>query len=108
MPEAKREKRSAVRRPVRLAVAAKDLSTGARDQAAQTRDLSDRGVFFFTTMPLVGSPIELVLTLPPDVTGSAPQLVCSTGRICRVERQLDGGGIGVAAVFERVEVLPQV
>lgn len=84
--------------------------------AAQTRDVSYRGLYFIVDRDLpVGSPIEFVLTLPKEITLSSDVRVQCAGRVVRVEKITSGeaerGGagsprVGVAAVIEQYDFLP--
>jgi hypothetical protein len=66
---------------------------------SQTADVSAAGAFFVTEKPfLLNTPIEYVLTFPPELTKAAqPLRVRFFGAVLRCERVPDGGGnFGVA------------
>jgi hypothetical protein len=73
--------------------------------AAQTRDVSYRGVYFLADAHLAaGSEIEFVLTLPEQVTQSGNVQIRCRGSIVRVEAS--GEQTGIAAKIEGYEFLP--
>jgi len=80
---------------------------GASAVAAQTRDVSYRGLYFTVDRELaVGSPIEFVLTLPKEITLTTEVRVQCAGRVVRVEKPSAGVQVGVAAVIEQYDFLP--
>lgn len=78
-----------------------------QERAAQTRDVSARGICFFVDEGIqAGSPIDFTLTLPPEITLTESIRVRCKGRVVRVEG--NGGTIGkmaVAAVIDEYEFL---
>ena len=101
--ERRRSKRFAMELPVMV------KPQDAGEQKCATRDISAGGVFFFCDLRIVqGSPIELVVMLPPEVTGGEKQWVCCHGRVVRVEEDSAGGQRGVAVKVERLEFLPEI
>lgn len=85
-----------------------------------TQDLSSRGVFFFTSAPLLeGAEIELTLRMPSEITLGESMPVRCRGRILRVIRPVASAApdpsvtaaseakIGVAVRFEGYEYLPE-
>lgn len=84
-----------------------ELRTG-ETLAAQTRDVSFRGLYFVADRDFEsGSTIEFVLTLPKELTLAGDVRIYCSGRIVRVEKPEKKGGLGVAAVIDRYEFLPQ-
>jgi hypothetical protein len=76
------------------------------EQAAQTRDVSARGICFYVDSAIqAGSPIDFTLTLPPEITLTESIRVRCKGRVVRIE----GGGaankMAVAAVIDEYEFL---
>lgn len=57
--------------------------------------------------PLAGSRLDLVLTLPTEVTSGAEVLVRALGKVLRVEPRIEDGNtrMGVAAVIERYDIV---
>jgi hypothetical protein len=77
-------------------------------QKAKTRDISPRGLYFVMDQePQTGSRLDLVLTLPTEVTGGTEVLVHASGRVLRVEPRIEDGNtrMGVAAVIERYDIV---
>jgi len=74
---------------------------------AQSVNLSERGLLFVLDTPLaVGTPFELTLTMPSEVTGSAPMRVHCTARVLRSEPHHAAVGRPVnAALIERYEAI---
>ena len=102
------DRRGAPRVRKRTTVKARKLKSGEEDQAAETRDLSERGLFIFTKLPMEpASELELILTLPPDIAPDASGLVCCQGKVVRVEKS-GNKGTGVAVAIERMERVPQI
>ena len=77
-------------------------------QKTKTRDISTRGLYFVMDQdPQAGSRLDLVLTLPTEVTSGAEVLVHALGKVLRVEPRIEDGNtrIGVAAVIERYDIV---
>jgi len=73
------------------------------DIVTESRDVSSRGVyFFFSNEVKKGSPLEIVMTLPHEITKAGPVQVRCLGHVQRTEQQ-DGSKIGVVAAIERYE-----
>jgi hypothetical protein len=74
-------------------------------QAAQTKDVSARGVFFYLDSEVSeGSPIEFILTLPPEVTLTESIRVRCTGKVVRVD-QGKGEQVGIAAAIDQYDFM---
>lgn len=98
--------RKAQRYKVEEPVSAKWSNGGVHQVTGETRDVSSAGLFFYANFsPAEGSPVELVLTLPPEVTGSDPKQVLCRGRVVRVETS-DDSKYGVAVQIESYQVIP--
>jgi PilZ domain len=77
-------------------------------QKGKTRDISTRGLYFVMDQdPQAGSRLDLVLTLPTEVTSGSEVLVHALGRVLRVEPRVEDGNtrMGVAAVIERYDIV---
>ncbi len=79
-----------------------------------TQDLSSRGVFFFTSSPLIeGAEIELTLRMPSEITLGESMPVRCRGHILRIVRPSSSDSsqaepkIGVAVRLEGYEYLPE-
>lgn len=80
-------------------------SSGPVEKRGETRDVSFRGLYFWTQEELeAGIPIEFVLTLPKEITMTRDVKIHCFGRVIRVEGQQQTRG--VAARIERYEFLP--
>jgi PilZ domain-containing protein len=88
--------------PVRVRIPS---NNGFREQAAETRDVSFRGLYLLVEAPLdPGATIEFVLTLPQQITLAGDVNIRCFARILRVEKHNSRNG--VAARIERYEFLP--
>jgi hypothetical protein len=103
------EKRKARRVALQMPIKVRVPNGGEpSERDAETRDLSERGVFFFVDAEVgEGSLIELVMMLPPQVTLTEKQWVCCQARVVRVEAGDKEGSSGIAAVIENCAVLPE-
>lgn len=82
-------------------------TTGSAVGEARTesKDVSSRGVYFFLPKQLTqGSSVEILLTLPHEITLAGPVRVRCLGRIKRTDAE-PRGKIGVVAAIERYEFL---
>jgi hypothetical protein len=118
IPPVQVERRAGQRFPFLLPVSLRDVATGA-EALGFTQDISSRGVFFFTEMPLLeGAAIELTLNMPSEITLGATMRVRCSGHVLRVVRPSVKGllsfaqaspaetKIGVAVRLEDYEYLP--
>jgi hypothetical protein len=87
---------------------------GIRNQAgiteitAHTRDVSTNGIFLYSeSCMVVGSDVELVLILPPELTAGEKCWVCCHARVLRVEQGHEKA-FGVAAEIRRMDILPEI
>lgn len=102
------ERRTALRYSMQLPVEVRTPDPGGA-VVTKTDDVSFRGVYFHINQNFeINSPVDLVLTLPREVTLSEDVRVHCVGRVVRVERsgKENGGQVGVAAVIERYDFLP--
>jgi len=108
MAEASPEKRSTRRFALRLPVAVKHEQIDPKEQAATSRDVSARGICFYVESAVEeGAPIEFTLTLPPEITLTESIRVQCKGRVVRVENSAADGKVGVAAVIDEYQFLPE-
>ena len=102
-----KEKRSTRRFPLRLPLTVR-CGENADEHAAQTRDVSARGVCFFVDSAIqAGSSIDFTLTLPPEITLTESIRVRCKGRVVRVEGGTAAGKMAVAAVIDEYEFLAE-
>ena len=103
-----KEKRATRRFPLRLPVSVRCWE-GEEEHAAQTRDVSARGICFFIESGIqAGSTIDFTMTLPPEITLTESIRVHCKGRVVRVEGgPATTGKMAVAAVIDEYEFLPE-
>jgi hypothetical protein len=100
------ERRTTQRFQMRLPLTVR-WTTGAAvgETSTESRDVSSRGVYFFLAKDVKeGSAVEILLTLPNEITLAGPVRVRCLGRVQRTEAR-DEGAIGVVAAIERYEFL---
>lgn len=77
-------------------------------QKGKTRDISTRGLYFVVDQDLRdGSDLDIMLTLPSEMTNGEEVLVKASGKVVRVEERLEDGTLrrGVAAIIERYDIM---
>jgi hypothetical protein len=99
------ERRSAQRFQIRLPLTVRWTSGSAVGEAqTESQDVSSRGVYFHLPKDIKeGSPVEILLTLPHEITLAGPVRVRCLGQILRSESS--GATVGVVAAIERYEFL---
>jgi hypothetical protein len=100
------ERRTAQRFRIKLPMTVRWTSGMAIGEAqTESKDVSSRGVYFFLPKNVShGSPVEIILTLPHEITLAGPVRVRCLGRVHRTEE--DGSGrSGVVAEIQRYEFL---
>lgn len=107
--EHEHDKRATRRFALRLPVS---VRYGQEEHAAQTRDVSARGICFYVDSDIqTGSVIDFTLTLPPEITLTESIRVRCKGHVVRVESgEAAGNAVGklaVAAVIEEYEFLAE-
>jgi len=104
MEQAQAERRGEQRLPRRLHVVVKSIHDGVQEETSLTRDVSARGAFFYLDRDLAeGTPVELILTLPAEITLTESIRVRCRGPVVRVVGGINGGKTGVAAVIEQYD-----
>ncbi len=102
------EKRATRRFALRLPVSISDSGNSGAALAAQTRDVSARGICFYMDAPLAtGADIEFTLTLPPEITLTESIRVRCKGKVVRVEGGMADAKVPVAAVIDEYEFLSE-
>jgi len=108
MAEAQQEKRAARRFALQIPVSVARGEDTNYGESAEIRDVSARGISLYLDSPIEqGSPIGFTLTLPPEITLTESIRVQCKGRVVRIEDNAVEGKMGVAAVIEEYEFLPQ-
>ena len=107
MSKPKQEKRATQR--IRWQLPASVSSRRSGRAQAELRDISSRGLFFFTQSNVEeNSKLEIVLMMPPELQQFGQQWVCCQATVVRVEEDKNNQKLGVAAVIDRCEALPQI
>lgn len=97
------EKRTARRFNLQLPVAVREKNN---KQSANTRDISSRGICFYTeTRMEAGSDVEFTLTLPPEITMTEAIQVHCKGKVVRVE-EVGNGRVAIAAQINQYQFMP--
>jgi PilZ domain len=77
--------------------------TGVGELKTESKNVSSRGVYFYLPKQVKsGSPVEILLTLPHEITLAGPVRVRCLGRVSRSEEK-DPGNVGIVAEIERYE-----
>jgi len=108
MEQAQAERRGEQRFPLRLPVLVRSMHDGVQEESSVTRDVSARGAFFYINCSLAkDTPVELILTLPAEITLTESIRVRCMGKVVRVVGGPNGGKTGVAAVIERYDFVTE-
>jgi hypothetical protein len=108
MAEVQQEKRATRRFALKLPLAVNYTEENSQHKAAQTRDVSARGICFYIDSAVeAGSSIEFTLTLPPEITLTESIQVRCKGKVVRVDDGGANGKVAVAAVIDEYEFLAQ-
>lgn len=101
------ERRGTKRFPLRLTMSVRPSGVPVAEEIlTECQDVSSHGVFFFLQQSLQnGSPLDIVLTLPSEVTRAEPVRVRCEARVQRAEHAGEGR-VGIAAKIERYRFLP--
>ena len=103
------ERRVARRYDLSLPVMVRIPAQGvAETQSGRTRDISTKGLYFVIDREVrAGSNLDIMLTLPKEMTNGEEVLVKASGKIVRVESRMEDGNerLGVAAVIERYDIM---
>jgi PilZ domain len=108
MAEGQDEKRATRRFALQLPLSVNYTEEAPAHEAAQTRDVSARGICFYVDSAVeAGAAIEFTLTLPPEITLTESIQVRCKGRVVRVDGTTPTGKMAVAAVIDEYEFLSQ-
>jgi PilZ domain len=105
MDERRTARRYDLTLPISIRFAAERL---VNRQEGKTRDISTRGLYFVIGQDLeAGSELDIMLTLPAEITHGTDVFVRAQGKVVRVERRVEDGEprMGVAAVIERYDII---
>ena len=100
------ERRISQRFNMKLPITVKwNAGASAGETTTQSRDVSSHGVYFFLPKDVKeGSSVEILLTLPNEITLAGPVRVRCLGRVQRTEAR-EAGEVGVVAAIERYEFM---
>jgi hypothetical protein len=100
------ERRTAQRFRIKLPMTVRWTSgTAVGEAQTESKDVSSQGVYFFLPKQVAnGSPVEIILTLPHEITLAGPVRVRCLGRVHRIDGE-DAGHSGVVAEIQRYEFL---
>ncbi len=102
------EKRATRRFPLRLPVSVIGPENEPKTKAAQTRDVSARGICFYLDSTIaIGTGIEFTFTLPPEITLTESIRVRCKGKVVRVDDGNPDLKMAVAAVIDEYEFLSE-
>jgi hypothetical protein len=99
------ERRASRRFTMTLPLTVREGGPSGGERQGQTRDVSFRGLYFLMDADFEpGSPLELILTLPREITMAGDVHIRCFAEIVRVEPH--NGRRGIAARIDRYEFLP--
>ena len=101
-----RDRRLSRRHSLRAALRVRVRRSDIAERPAESENLSQRGVFFATDLPLSkGAALDLLVEMPEEVTGVPPAQWLCTGHVVRVV-PVDSpqGKTGVGVQFDFYEV----
>ena len=98
------DRRAERRFPLRLPIHVKCFGNSISEATSFTRDVSARGAYFFLDYALrEGARVEMIITLPSEVTLSEEIHVRCKGRVVRVIQSPLVPKVGIASVIEQYE-----
>jgi hypothetical protein len=99
------DRRLSFRHNVRTDLRVRMRKFDAAEQRAQSENLSQRGVFFTSNLPInKGTSLDLLVEMPEQVTGVPPAQWLCTGHVVRVVPTETEGKCGVGVQFDYYEV----
>ena len=105
-PETAQEKRSSPRKELKIPA---KVHVDGNNISAEEKNLSQSGILLdCSTKVSEGSPVDIVMILPKEITGEAARWVCCRATVNRVEDQRSQGRYGVAATVDRIQVMPEL
>ena len=83
---------------------------GSTEQTAESENISQRGMYFMTNVPLkVGTPVEVSLRMPQELAGKVASEVKCVARVVHVKQSPTAGGLsGIGLHIERYEAKASV
>ena len=106
-PPVRFERRPMQRFALNLPLSVRSSTSGAVSSGF-TQDLSARGVFFYTDLPLaLEEPLELTFVMPSEITLAETMRVRCRGKVVRVTAPERGAAYGVAVRLEGYDFLSE-
>ena len=101
------ERRVSRRLQVKTALQVRIWKSGSTERNAESENLSERGAFFATDAPLaIGSAVEILVTMPEEITSKPTMEWRCTGHVVRLEPvETPRGKFGVGVQFDCYEIL---
>src|SRR5260370_42181494 len=100
------DRRRAPRRDLAVRLRVRILRSRVPAQAAESLNLSERGVYFATNLPLQeGTPVEVLLQMPAEITGKQPIEWRCTGHVVRVQPMRAQDALGGGVCFDCYEIV---
>ena len=101
------ERRSRKRYPLKLPITVRPPGVSSSGEIlTESKDVSSQGVYFVTETPVKsGSALEIMITLPSEITRGEPVRVRCEARVQRSE-SIAQGRVGIAAKIQRYRFLP--
>jgi PilZ domain-containing protein len=83
---------------------------GSTEQTAQSENISQRGLYFMTSVPLkIGTPVEVCLRMPQELSGRVASDVKCVARVVHIRQSSAPGGLsGIGLHIERYEAKASV
>jgi len=83
---------------------------GSTEQTAQSENISQRGLYFMTSVPLkIGTPVEVSLRMPQELSGRVASDVKCVARVVHVRQSSSPDGLsGIGLHIERYEAKASV
>lgn len=108
MRSARYDSRSFPRHNSRTILYVRIWKSPAAAKTIKSENLSERGVFFTTDLPLeVGTSLELEFTMPPEIASDEEPFRRWLGHVVRVVApDAAGGKIGVGVQFDFYQIVP--
>lgn len=89
-----RERRFTPRHKLQIPLTVQPLAgSDAPALSTHSTDVSIRGIYFATELSLeIGTPVQVLLRMPEEITGRASPKWSCTGRVVRVDREHESEG----------------
>jgi Tfp pilus assembly protein PilZ len=101
------ERRVSRRLQIKTALRLRVWKSGSTERRAESLDLSEKGTFFVTDVPIpIGSAVEILLKMPEEVTGKPTTEWRCSGHVVRLQPvDTPRGKLGVGVEFDYYEIL---